>query len=91
MEPDQVWLFSKEDHEDKLGSRKAKVEKGIICGNGPTIAWFKDPRTSGRLAIALWLLRQEGRKQRLPQNPFPIKIEQCERYNKIFLNQSGNI
>jgi predicted enzyme related to lactoylglutathione lyase len=29
--------------EDKFGSRKAKVEKGIMRGNGPTIAWFKDP------------------------------------------------
>jgi len=38
METDQVWFFSKQDHEDKLGSRKAKVEKGIMRGNGPTIA-----------------------------------------------------
>jgi hypothetical protein len=41
--------------------------------------------------VSLGLPRREDRKQRLPQNPFPIKIEQCERYNKIFLNESGNI
>jgi hypothetical protein len=33
-----VWFFSKQDHEDTLESRKAKVEKGIMRGNGPTIA-----------------------------------------------------
>ena len=44
MEADQVWLSSKQDHgkEDKLGSRKAKVEKRKR-DNGSTIAWFKDP------------------------------------------------
>jgi len=44
MEADQRWFFSKHDHgkEDKLGSRKAKIEKRKR-DNGSTIAWFKDP------------------------------------------------
>jgi predicted enzyme related to lactoylglutathione lyase len=44
MEIYQVWFFSEQDHgkEDKLGSRKAKVEKRKR-DKGSTIAWFKDP------------------------------------------------
>ena len=44
MEADQRWFFSKHDHgkEDKLGSRKAKVEKRKR-DNGSTIVWLKDP------------------------------------------------
>ena len=30
-------------------------------------------------AIALCLLRREDRKQRLPETPFPIKIQPCDR------------
>jgi catechol 2,3-dioxygenase-like lactoylglutathione lyase family enzyme len=40
---EKLGLKASEEKEDKLGSRKAKVRKGIVRGNGPTIAWFKDP------------------------------------------------
>jgi hypothetical protein len=44
-------LSSLATHYRQKGRRLQTDEKGIMRGNGPTIAWFKDP--AGNILLAL--------------------------------------
>ena len=91
MEADQVWFFSKHDHEQIIVVAFGYVDRFRYS----TRDKFQLRRKNGNGGLdpgsCLVSPPREDRKQRLPQTPFPIKIEQRDRDKKIFLNQSGNI